>query len=362
MTKTMTIKSNGRIEFGEVPTRKAGKKYKKFITNSFARQLPKLVFHSLGREDGGSLQLLGLYSEYSDFFEIAEVYFRSKKNPATLPAEELRRLNLLYVYFEELMFNGFDLLIIQAFADNYDFDGLEAFLNEQEIKPGSLLYDFSHAIYATHEPDDAADLNSYYLKMKEIAEDYPWFIHSRILIAASRYGRSLNRMLWYSQREDDETKQVVRDIKELIKAGYQLKLKKGRIRGKIYSGVIEGYEKEVRELYNEVYIKIGEILLAIRAFKKYGSKLDQVITKISERYGADFGSFKMKIDETVTFIYENVDKKPTWIASNLFAKSLGTSVYALRDHLKLYNRAALTAFIMDIDKENKDGRKNASVK
>jgi hypothetical protein len=352
MTKTMTIKSNGRIEFGEVPARKAGKKYKKFITDSFARQLPKLVFHSLGREDGGSLQLLGLYSEYSDFFEIAEAYFRSKKNPATLPPDELERINLLYTYFEELMFNGYDLLIIYAFADNYDFDGLEAFLNEQEIKPGSLLYDFSHAIYATHELDDAAGLNSYYPKMKEIAEEYPWFIHSRILITASRYGRTLNRKLWYSQREDDETKQLVRDIKELLTVGYQLKLKKGRIRGKFYSGVIEGHEKEVRESYNKVYIKIGEIHLAIRAFKKDGRELNHIIIKISERYGAVFNFFNMKIDETVTFIYENVDKKPTWIASNLFAKSLGTSVYALRDHLKLYNRAALTDFIMDIDKEN----------
>ena len=77
MPKSLVLKADGSIELTDTPAQETTPKYKKFITDSFARHLPGIVFKSLGREDGGVLHLLALYQEHLDFFQIAEAIFFS---------------------------------------------------------------------------------------------------------------------------------------------------------------------------------------------------------------------------------------------------------------------------------------------
>lgn len=345
MPNSLVIKADGSIELTDIPAQKASSKYKKFITDNFARHLPKTVFKSLAREDGGILHLLALYQEYLDFFEITEPLFHSCKNPYDLPSDDdLKRLNTLYAFFEELMFAGYDLIVLQAFTDNYDQEGLEEFLQESKIRPGSLLYDFTLSIYDACLPD--LDVTDHIRKMKETAEKYPWFIHSRVFVMASRFGRSLSREAGISSNRDPGIQADLKALKDLLKENYPFDLKRGRVTGKKYVGVEKKYQRDLESMYAKFYFLANSMLGIVRIAAKHGVGREQIIRDLKKRY-FEIGKFRcrrLSENEVAEMVYQHRDWHPSKVAKKLMAQDMDTTQYALNG-LKLNKDLAVEFYL-----------------
>jgi len=341
MTKSLIIRADGSIELTDTPAHETTPKYKKFITDRFSRDLPDTVFKSLGREDGGMLHLLALYRGHLDFFEIVEPVFYSCKTPHRLPTgDDPKRINLFYAFFEELMFAGYDLFVLHGFADNCDDAGLEAVLRESKIEPGSLLYDFSFSIYKAHLP--GLDLTGYIGKLKEIAERYPWFIHSRIFVMASRFGRSLSWEEGANSKRDLDAQMALKELKDLLKESYPFSLKRGRITGKKYTCVEKEYQRDLESMYIRFHFMANSMLDIVRKEVEHGIGKEQIICDLNKRYSeiAGFKCTRLSKDEISEIVYKNSDLHPSKIAKKLMSLDMDVSQYTLKG-LKLNGDLAI---------------------
>jgi hypothetical protein len=109
----------------------------KFVADRFAEELGATAFKCMGASNVALLELLSLYKAHADFFRIASPIPVDGKKPWELSEEDLRLLNLLYTFYEELMFSGYDMLIVQEYSDYSDKVGFQYFMSDLDLQPGA---------------------------------------------------------------------------------------------------------------------------------------------------------------------------------------------------------------------------------